>query len=88
MMTEEDKQWATKVIVRGPGGVINYEAEIIIRALKAEGFTVEVTNECPEDHDGNVNVERMLEHRRNLRANDLEHKDNVVVVVDHLPWGG
>jgi len=70
-----------EVIVRGPGGCINCEAEIIKRALVAYGCKVFVENNYPiADKD----LDAALQCFDNAPIAKLPIK----MKVDHLPWGG
>ena len=73
----------SKVTITGAGGGINYEVAIIVAALRMEGFEVEVVNEYPPE-----NQEELVTRRRSLRYCDKNRKDEVIVVAEHLPWGG
>lgn len=82
----------TTITITGPGGIINYEAEIIRKALVEAGCTVTYNNDSAED-----NPQAFVEaiHLRltdpNWGAPFLEPgviTKEVVINVNHLPWGG
>jgi hypothetical protein len=95
------KDWPITIRISGPGSTFCFEAEIIKRALEAEGVHVEVqTNyDCNEDNDIE---EHMAERRRRMKGdwsggdpNDNGEYDHlgkvesyVVIIQDHQPWGG
>ncbi len=73
------------VTVQGLGLAVNYEAEIIHRALLAEGIEVELVNDYPcttPPGGGFESADAMLEHRNKHR------KNSVKLVVEHRVWGG
>ena len=92
------KEYPIQIIISGPGGTFCFEAEIVKRALRAEGVNVEVQTNCDVD----MTEEDMEEHRRRMRGDwsggveekkgecdDLGAVDRYVVITeDHQPWGG
>jgi len=71
-----------EVTVRGPGGTISVEAEIIRRALAAFGFSVYVEDEHAMPADKVDDIMEKVRSSRTLRAQPIRLK------VAHLPWGG
>lgn len=71
-----------EIIVRGPGGCISVEAEIVRRALVAFGYSVYGEDEyaIPADKIGEIMA--TVRASKTLRAQPIRLK------VDHLPWGG
>lgn len=47
----------TTITITGPGGIINYEAEVIRKALEDAGCTVTYENDCAEDDPQSFNAE-------------------------------
>lgn len=71
------------ITIKGPGGVINYEAAIVAAALQMEGMKVHIVNDSPEE-----NINTLINRRRSLRFLEPERVDAVKIVVDHQPWDG
>lgn len=80
------------VTVTGPGGIINYEVEVIKRALEAAHVRVEVINPHPDD-----NPEKMVQEIERRLTDDQwaapytwskRITKSVKLVADHCPWGG
>lgn len=87
----------TTIIVSGPGGCINFEVEIIKRALEAYGVTVTIENDAPEVTDGFIEeiARRLNGDWSEGNPNNLKDEYNlgaikkeVHIKVDHIPWGG
>jgi hypothetical protein len=80
------------ITIAGPGGVINYEAEIIRRALVAAGCTVTYNNDCADgDPEAMVTEVRRRLTDANWGAPFLQPgviTKEVVINVNHIPWGG
>lgn len=72
----------TTITVSGSGGCINYEMEIIEKALRAAGLNVIVTNKF-DWSDKEEKVAALSEYY--LKK---PNKFSVKLVADHLPWGG
>lgn len=86
------------IYLSGPGSTFCFEAEIIKRALRAEGVVVEVQT----NHEYEMTEEQMEESRRRMvgdwgggdeaakqkymHLGKVERK--VLIVEDHQPWGG
>jgi hypothetical protein len=73
-----------RITVEGMGGGINFEMQIIEKALKEAGIEVEVINDAADWECSNEPgwFERSLERsktKKNIRA---------VLKANHLPWGG
>lgn len=89
-----------EVIVRGPGGIINSELMFIEKALRKQGYNVEVKNEHPESEILKQNFIR--ENKREPTEQELKkllsdfeerslstaRKVDIKLKADHLPWGG
>lgn len=80
----------TTITISGAGSTINFEVEIIKRALEAEGIIVEVKNDFP-----NPDIDNMISViRERLSGNwGKDHdqppiKKYVRIVAEHIPWGG
>jgi len=82
------------IIIKGPGKVINYEAEVILKALRDAGCTVTIHN--PEA-DENPEVCQAEIYKRltddNWAGDDYPElkgriTKKVQIFVDHQPWGG
>lgn len=75
-----------KVVISGPGGVVNYDATLIRRALMAAGIRVTTINDHPIESG-----QRETEDEFISRVGDLEKEHDfhdVRLVVKHEPWGG
>jgi hypothetical protein len=68
------------VQVSGPGGCINYEIELIRRAMEAAGIEVVIRNSHPDPQDV---LDTMFE-----RAETIGNMTRVVIQAYHSPWGG
>lgn len=68
-------------VVRGPGGTINYEVEVLRQFLEAMGVEVEVVNPHPDA--ASALPAAVLDQIRNGRL-----RGKVRLRADHLPWGG
>lgn len=67
-----------EVEITGPGLVINYPSELIIKALTDAGFNVNI-----------VNKHRVDDPEKLLDTNKDTNKDlTVTVISNHQPWGG
>ena len=73
---------SVKITVRGPGGLINYEMDLIEQALKAAGITVHVDNDCKDAHK---DTETYTKFRNEKTAKEGYE---VTLIADHIPWGG
>jgi hypothetical protein len=72
-----------EIIIKGAGGTIGYPTEVIIKALREAGITVEVEDDHPcED------VERLLTETKKRLDSGYIKEWKVVVKTKHLPWGG
>jgi hypothetical protein len=69
--------WPTRITISGPGGCINREYYVILKALRDAGFEVEEENGCPKDHPGSPPI-----------IDGLKYDGLVRLKADHLPWGG
>lgn len=65
----------TIVEIYGPGGIVNYDAHFIIKALEAAGFICNVTN---EHFDPDRKFDEIMS----------EKPKNINVKIVHVPWGG
>lgn len=72
-----------KITVSGPGLAINFEVELIRKALEDAGISVEVENDHPAEDPG-----AFIEHRKSLIAEQGNKPNQVVLIADHLLWGG
>lgn len=73
-----------KVTVSGPGGCIDYEVEVIRRALEAEGLKVNVIDPHPfEPNESFANIDELLAHCKTLSGSIT-----VDLIANHIPWGG
>lgn len=89
-----------EVIVKGPGGIINSELMFIEKALRKQGYNVEVKNDNPESETFKQNFIR--ENKREPTEQELEtllkdfeerslktaNKVDISLKAEHLPWGG
>jgi len=66
------------------GAIINNELEIIRRALESYGYVVEVNN----DNAADWTEERFQEHMERISELNKEKPAKVILVAEHLPWGG
>lgn len=74
------------ITITGPGGVINFEYYLILKALKDAGIEVAEVNVCayetPDEADRHVAI---IGDR--LRSGDIKSW-SVQLEARHLPWGG
>lgn len=70
----------TEIKISGPGGTMNYEVEIVVKALREAGCEVEVENRYPAE-EGHVEA-----IRERIDAGTVSKK--VKVIAQHIPWGG
>lgn len=75
------------ITIDGPGGCVNYDAEIIRMALALVGYTVQVDNDYPieqEAENQNMTVDQYMKwvSERNTSMPKIK------MVVNNLPWGG
>lgn len=78
------------IYIRGPGSVISFEAEVIRRALLAEGYDVTLIDECRNEVE-EEGADNMLARRRELNEKyrtEGESAGLATIKVEHLPWGG
>lgn len=79
------------VRITGPGGCINYEAELIKRALELLGFPVTVRNNYPIEEQARtigskpMTVDEFMDLSSQRRPEGL---DPVTITVNNCPWGG
>jgi hypothetical protein len=71
------------ITITGAGGTINYETEIIVKALKEAGCTVEIKDEHPCD-----NPEEFIKLIRERIDSGYIKEKKVYIKTNHLPWGG
>jgi hypothetical protein len=77
--------------ISGPGGCINYEAELIKRALEMLGFPVTVHNNYPIEEQARtigskpMTVNEFMDAAAQRRPEIL---DPVTMTVNNCPWGG
>lgn len=88
------KSYGPTITITGPGGIVNYEAEVIIAALQAAGVNVMVDNPQPSKDPAAMVAEiykRLTDDNwagdeyPNLRGRIEKYAH---VVVKHIPWGG
>lgn len=72
-----------RIQISGPGLAISYETEIIIKALREAGCTVEVDDKYPCDDP----EEFIKEIKEKIDSGRITGK-KVIVKTNHLPWGG
>lgn len=89
-----------EVIVKGPGGIINSELMFIEKALRKQGYNVEVKNDNPESEAFKKkfireNKREPTEQELEKLLNDFEerslktaNKVDISLKAEHLPWGG
>ena len=77
---------AVTVNVTGPGGIINFETEMIRKVFADLGMTVEINDPHPfkSDSKSSMTFEQYIE--RCKKGANARHK--VIINVNHLPWGG
>lgn len=73
-----------EVKITGPGGCINYEYYVILKALQDAGFEVIEDNYAPEENS----EEFVKEIRRRIDTGFIESPHQVKLVANHVPWGG
>lgn len=84
-MTKPKYSHNTSVVtVNGMGAIINNEMEIIRRALESYGYTVEIDN----DNAAEWNDERFKQHMERIKELNKEKPAKVILVAEHMPWGG
>ena len=84
------------ITVSGPGGNISYEMEMLRILFESEGYQVRVQNEHPfvandlERSTQFASWEEYQAHRRKLTAerNLMNKPTEIVLVANHIPWGG
>jgi hypothetical protein len=81
---------AITINVSGPGGCINYEAELIKRALEMVGFSVTLHNNYPiEEQVDTIGDTPMTvaEYMDTIDAHKIELPPVTMTITNH-PWGG
>lgn len=74
----------TEIKITGPGGVINYEYYVILKALKDAGIQVEEINDSPEE-----SPEKHLEMiKSRIDTGFIKSPWQVKLIANHMPWGG
>lgn len=73
----------TTIEIKGVIGTINYETDIIVKALREAGCTVEVEDEDPSD-DPEENIRTI---RERIDSGYIKEK-KVKVITNHRPMGG
>jgi hypothetical protein len=71
------------VEIKGPGLIINYPVEVIIKALREAGLDVEVENTDPVE-----DVDRLLRETKKAVDEGKIKGGKIKVKATHLPWGG
>lgn len=74
------------ITITGPGGVINFEYYVILKALRDAGISVTEDNECAyaEAVEAEEHVTAIGER---LLSGDIKNW-SVRLEARHLPWGG
>lgn len=79
----------TEITITGPGGVINFEYYVILKALQAAGIKVEEQNEYGYTGEDRLHL---AEQHTSLMAGRLAGGDikewKVKLKANHIPWGG
>lgn len=74
------------ITITGPGGVINFEYYIILKALKDAGIEVAEVNDCAYETSDEADRHVALIGDR-LQSGDIKNW-SVQLEARHLPWGG
>jgi hypothetical protein len=71
------------VEIKGPGLVVSYPLEVIVKALKEAGLEVEV-----EDNHPTEDVDHLLRETKKAIDEGEIKGGKIKVKATHLPWGG
>lgn len=71
------------ITISGAGGIINYETEIIVNALREAGCIVDIEDKHPCD-----NPEELIKVIRERIDSGYIKQKKVFVKTNHIPWGG
>jgi hypothetical protein len=78
-----------EIVISGPGGCIEFEAELVIQALQKAGFSVSTETNHKRDSTVEGTEEYMARRHKLLQDRLAQGKEETIHVrINHCPWGG